>query len=229
MLNQTPNFNQLSQYVVNLPGWEGVKWKLYDFLPYPAIGTPQLTFFQRAAGSAGVTLSDTNMVASGVLPANQAFLVTSIELLFMPTTPTPAGPVLTNLPAATTQTTAALQAQNIINDVYNFYSTGNLQFIVGSKPYLIEAPMGKFPPKSNFRMEGAIGVGADSNLAEALADFAGYARMMGRPYYLNPANILLQSQQNFSITLNWPEGNQAITSAARVGCIFDGFLYRRSQ
>jgi hypothetical protein len=50
---------------------------------------------------------------------------------------------------------------------------------------------------------------------------------MGRPYLINP--VLLTSNQNFSVTLNWPEGPQAVTNPARVGIILDGILYRRSQ
>lgn len=238
MLPDLPNSKQLSQYVVNREGdWEGIRQQLYDHNIYLAAGQPQLTFFALPVGQ-GVsafggakTFSDTNMTLAGQLPANQAFLVTSLEVRFYPTTPTPAGPVLTNLPATAAVTTAGLIPQNLINDAYIFYRAGNLQFLIGSKPYLQEAPLCRFPPKSNFRVKGAVGAGADTTtpINEALSLTAGFATAGGRPYNLNPANLLLQSNQNFNVTLNWPEGLQAVTSAARVGVFLDGFLYRMSQ
>ena len=88
-----PNRQQLDAYNVNREGWEGVTNTLYDSIAYAAAGQTQLTFFAlpvgqgTGLGGGTKTLSDTNMTIAGSLPANQEFLVQSIELMFNPTTP----------------------------------------------------------------------------------------------------------------------------------------------
>lgn len=218
-----PGRAQLSQYVVNRPGWEAVRNSKYDFQQYAAAGQTQLTFFSQPLGQgtgwAGgtKTFSDTNMELAGQLPANQEFLIESVEIMFLPTTPT----VAAQMPGAAV---AALTIPQIVNDAYIVGRAGNLQMIIGSKPYLQEAPLGRFPPKSHFAVMGAA---ATTVAAEQLTAIFPY--WTGRPYMLAPASLLLNSNQNFSITLNWPEGVQAITNPGRIGVILDGFLYRRSQ
>lgn len=218
MADHIPSYIDLSQFNVNRPGWEGIRQSLYDYQAYAAAGTNQLTFFAVPTGQSGKTLSDTNMNLAGQLPANQEFLVQSIEVHFLPTVPT----VAADNPAAQGVKAVA----NLVNDVYKFYRTGNLQFMIGSKPYLQEAPLGRFPTKVHFDLRAAVA------LAGEVADAQGrivYAQSSGRPYLLAPANLRLVSTQNFQITLNWPEGVQTITNPARVGVILDGILYRRSQ
>lgn len=218
-----PGRKQLAAYGVNRPGWEAIRQTLYDFQQYPAAGQTILTYFQNPLGqgvgwAGGVkTLSDTNMTNAGMLPANQSFLIQSVELMFLPTTPT----VAAQMPGAAV---AALTIPQIINDAYIFGRAGNLVLTIGSKPYLQEAPLGRFPPKAHFTVEGAA---ATTVAATQLTSHFPY--WTGRPYMLQPASLLLESTQNFSLTLNWPEGVQAITSPARCGVIFDGFFYRRSQ
>lgn len=224
--NLIPGRSQLANYEVNREGWEGIRQSLYDYQAYAAAGSTLLTFFAQplgqgtaVLGAGAKTLSDTNMTLAGQLPANQEFLVQSIEVAFFPTTPT----VAAAMPAAT----GAIAAQVHINDGYIFRRAGNLQFIVGSKPYLQEAPLMKFPTKQQFSVEGAM---SDTTTAGAAQNNRiGFPIVSGRPYMLSPAAVLLTSSQNFSITLNWPEGAQAITNPAKVGVILDGVLYRRSQ
>lgn len=217
--NQVPSRAQLSKYSVNRPGWEAIRQSFYDFQAYAAAGVTQLTFFANPVGQGGKTLSDTNMTLAGQLPKNQEFLLQSIEVWFAPTTPT----VAAQMPAAF----GAQAAAAIINDAYIFGRSGNLQMVVGSKPYLQEAPMGRFPQKAHFAVDAAL---ADVSTAGAnLQSRNAFGFWTGRPYMLDPAPLLLVENQNFSITLNWPEGVQAISNPARVGVILDGILYRRSQ
>lgn len=214
-----PTRSQLARYSVNRPGWEVIRQSLYDSAAYPAAGTTQLTFFAQPVGQGGKTLSDTNMTLAGQLPANQEFLIQSIEVLFLPT-----------VPAVAAQNPAAFGAQaaaQIVNDAYIVGRTGNLELLIGSKPYLQEAPLGRFPPKVHFEVDAA--------LADATAEAANqqsriaFAYWAGRPYLLEPAPLLLPQNQNFSVALRWPEGAQAISNAGRLVVILDGFLYRRSQ
>ncbi len=216
---QVPSRAQLSKYSVNRPGWEAIKQSLYDFQAYQAAGVNQLTFFANPVGQGGKTLSDTNLNLAGQLPKNQEFLLQSIEVVFLPTTPT----VAAQMPGAF----GAQAAAAILNDAYIFGRSGNLTLMVGSKPYLQEAPLGRFPQKAHFSFDGAVAdvTTAGANLQSRMA----FGFWTGRPYMLDPAPLLLVENQNFSITLNWPEGVQAIANPARVGVILDGILYRRSQ
>jgi len=216
-----PNRTQLAKYSVNRPGWEAIRQTLYDFQAYAAAGQTQLIFFQVPSGQSGKTNSDTNMTLAGQLPANQEFLVQSVEVHFFPT-----------VPAVVAQNPASYGAgaiAQIVNDAYIVGRTGNLSIVVGSKPYLQEAPLGRFPPKVHFDVHAAASdasTAAASQQARINAPF-----WVGRPYLLSPAEIYLVSTQNFSVTLAWPEGVQALpsTNPGRIGVVLDGFLYRRSQ
>jgi hypothetical protein len=214
-----PNRAELERYNVYRPGWEAIRQSLYDFQAYAAAGVTQMTFFALPLGQGGKTLSDTNMNLAGQLPANIEFLVQSIEVHFLPTTPTVA--------AAMPSFFGAQAAQVLINDAYIFGRSGNLNLTIGQKPYLQEAPLGRFPPKANFTLDAAL---SDATTAAAsLQTRTGYGRWAGRPYLLAPASLRLPENANFSVTLSWPEGVQAISNPARVGVILDGILYRKSQ
>lgn len=217
--NQVPNRAQLSKYSVNRAGWEAIKQSLYDFTAYPAAGVPSLSFFNSPAGQGGKTLSDTNMTLAGQLPKNQEFLVQSIEIHLFTATPT----VAADMPAAY----GAQAVASSVNDSYIVGRGGNLSFVIGSKPYLQEGPVGRFPPKTHFCVDAAVD---DATMAGANAQQRiAYAYWSGRPYLLDPAPLLLPENQNFNVTLSWPEGQQAIANPARIGIVLDGILYRRSQ
>lgn len=214
-----PSRAELSKYSVNRPGWEVIKQSLYDYQAYAAAGQTQLTFFALPVGQGGKTLSDTNMSLAGQLPANQEFLVQSIEVMFWPSVPVVA--------AANPSSFGAQAVAAGINDVAIVARTGNLTFTIGSKPYLQEAPLGRFPPKTHLQINAALSDA--STVAGNLQSRIAYAYSVGRPYLITPVDLNLVSTQNFQVTLNWPEGVQAITNPGRIGIILDGLLYRRSQ
>jgi hypothetical protein len=218
-MQRVPTRAELARYSVNRPGWEAIRQSLFDFQAYAAAGHTQLTFFALPIGQGGKTASDTNLTLAGQLPANQEFLVQSLEVVFFPTVP----PVAAANPAAY----GAGAVAAAMNDVYTVGRTGNLRFVVGSKPYLEEAPLGRFPPKTHYSFDGAL---SDASTAAANQQSRlAAARWVGRPYLLSPADMLLVQNQNFSVTLNWPEGAQAIANPGRIGVVLDGILYRRSQ
>ncbi len=226
-ISGVPSYSDLAAYNVNRDGWEAIRQSLYDSASYVAAGQPQLNYFSTPVGQ-GVgfgggtkTLSDTNMTLAGQMPANQEFLIQSLELAFLPSTPTPAAGA--DMPAVFGA--AAVAAQ--INDAYIFSRSGNLNLVIGSKSYLQEAPLLRFPPKAFFEVHGA--ASNATTAAAALASMVAYGSARGRPYMLQPANLRLVSNQNFGVSLNWPEGLQVIANPARVFVILDGVLYRRSQ
>ena len=211
------NMAELQRYNVNLESFEQLKTNLYDSNAYPAAGVTTLQFFQIPIGQGNKTLEDTNMRLAGQLPTNQLFLVEGVEVLFLPTDPT----VAADMPAAF----GAGAVAAIINDAYIFYRSGFLKFRVGSKDYIEEGPLMKFPPSQNFKVEGAL---ADATTAAANQQSRiAYGYAGGVPYGIIP--ILLIENQNFDITLEWPSGVQAITNPARVVVTLDGVLFRRAQ
>lgn len=214
-----PSLSDLQRYAVNRDGWEAVRQTLYDYQAYAAAGQSQLSFFQVPVGQSSKTLSDTNMTNAGILPANQAFLVESIEVQFFPTVPAVA--------ASNPSSFGAPALAALVNDSYLVSRTGNLVLTIGSKPYLSEAPLGKFPPKTHFQVHGAQSDSTTAGAAQATRTVFGF--WAGRPYLVSPVKLLLIATQNFSVTLNWPEGVQAITNPARIGVVLDGILYRKSQ
>lgn len=219
------NLTDLVNFQVNWNQWEALTQSIYDSSAYASAGTTQATFFAlpqgqgTGRGGGAKTATDTNMVLAGQMPANQMFLIGEIEVDFLPTTPTVAG----QLPADF----GAQAAASIVNDAYIFYRGGNLILSIGSKPYMTEAPLMKFPPMSVFEVQGAL---ADTTTAAAASQSRiSFAGARGQPYTLAPNNLLLVSSQNFSVQLNWPEGVQAITNPAWVYVTLNGTLYRKAQ
>jgi hypothetical protein len=225
-----PGFHEMvDRYSVTNETWEVIRTSLYDFQPYPANGLPSLTFFQQpqgqgvGLGGATKTLSDTNLVAPGTVPTNNSFLIKTIEVEFWPSTPTPAQGA--QLPS----TFGAQGPAQLVNDQYVFERQGSLILLIGSKDYLEEAPMGRFPSQAQFAVSGALSdvSTAGANMQSRLA----FANVHGKAYHISPADLRIEANQNFYVKLQWPEGNAVLPSGnpARVGVRLDGLLYRRSQ
>lgn len=226
----------LNDYMVNRPGQaEVIRQRLYDFQLYPTAGQAQLTFFQlpigqgitsslgAAVGSAK-TYADTNMESSGLLPNPKAYLAESIEIILEPGSSAAAN-TFAHAPPNVFAVAAALTVLNQIQDVNIIRVSGWLEFYIGSKTYLYEAPLGTFPPKVRMEIDGMIA----SNSATVAEVGAVVGRWAGRPYYLDPP-ISLASLQNFAMYLKWP-GAVATPSGfnARIGIAMDGALFRLSQ
>jgi hypothetical protein len=235
-MNQIPSLAELSRFDVNRAGQvEGIRQSLYDYAVYATAGTTQISFFQTPQGqgatsSSGAvagspkTLADTNMTMAGSLPAPQNFLLESIEVAFEPgSVNTAATFTLQNLIAF--NAAAAATVGGAINDVNAIRQTGYLNLFIGSKSYLTEAPIGRFPPKAGLQLSAAVA----SNSATVGELMAASARFGGRPYAVQPP-IRLIATQNFSVTLNWPAAVATPSGFnGRIGVILDGYLYRNSQ
>jgi len=230
-----PSLAQLSQYKVNRQGAEGIRQSLYDHLLYPTAGMNQLNFFALPQGQGvtsalgGVvgstkTIADTNMDNSGMLPAGKSFLLTSVEVAFYAGTVNTANTFTQAVPSVFAAVAAAAVAGQI-NDIATFYLSGSLKLFIGSKTYLEEAPLMRFPPKSQLTLDAAVASNSATTAEVALAS----AKISGRPYMVEPP-IYLENNQNFVVQLNWP-GAVATPSGfnGRVGVILDGYLYRNSQ
>ena len=224
MAQRLPTVADLRNFAVNRPDeYEVTRQTLYDTQTYDGTnGQTSLNFFQVPIGQGGKTRDDTNMESAGQLPAPKYFLVESIEIQFFP-----------GVDPVTVSNTAATDAvvSNFANDVYTFEKAGFLDFFIGSKSYLTEAPLGKFPPKT--KLEAAFSSGIEMRQAVAANETAqlsmDYASMCGRPYFIDP-QITLIPNQNFNVSLNWKSA-LALPSAAdaKVVVSIDGLLYRLAQ
>lgn len=242
-MDRIPGVQDAMNYSVNRLGEaEGIRQSLYDFNLYPLLGSLQLNFFQQPQG-AGVTTAagaavggtktifDTNMEAAGSLPNPKSFLVESIEIVLHPGASAAANTFTQQPPydsIVVAPTDLLPLSAGAVSDVHNVLSTGHLQFFIGSKSYLDEAPLHRFPPKSYFGIDGSISTAAVAAAAtQTVAVTAG--RAMGRPYYLDPP-IFLTPTQNFNLRVDWAALVPTISGFnGRIGVILDGFLYRASQ
>lgn len=214
--SNAPAMQDLEKYNVNRSGeFEAIRQSLYDFQTYAQAGQTQLIFFQVPAGQSSKTIADTNLELAGQLPNPKMHLVQSIEVLFYPSVLPSRGPI-------------ADEASIFLNDVYNLSKSGWLELFIGSKSYLREAPIGRFPPKT--KLDGFAAVTTNTTIAAAMQSRDTYAVFSGRPYMVDPW-ILLKPTQNFQVTLNWPTAValNAADTAARIGIALDGVLYRNSQ
>lgn len=206
-----PTLAELQQFNVNRPDQvEVVAASLYDFQTYAQAGQTSLQFFQIPKGQSSKTFADTNMTLAGSLPAPISFLVQTIEIYFFPGN-------------TVGSTAAAAAAPANWNDTWLVGKSGWLELFIGSKPYLDEAPLMKFPPRS--------GLGGVSGIAGTYAAgtfmMVDYASFAG-PCYELASPILLVPTQNFSVTLNWASA-QAVAVAGRIGVNLGGLMYRNSQ
>jgi len=226
----------LQSYAVNRPGQaEVIRQRLYDYQVYPTAGAAQFTFFAVPIGQAGTSANatantgtknygDTNMEVAGALPRPKSYLVESIEIFFEPGSVSTAG-TWTNISPSIFNAVAAAAVLAQLQDVNVLRITGWLEFYIGSKTYLYEAPLGVFPPKVRLELDGAIA----SNSATTAEVATVAAKWGGRPYYMDPP-ITLESMQNFAVYLKFPVAVATPSGFnARIGVVFDGVLFRNSQ
>lgn len=208
-----PSLGALTGYNVNREGQNEVIWQpAYDYQTYAAAGATQFTFFQSSVGTGGTTLADTNIRQAGTFPAPQEFLITGIQVLFVP------GNVV-----AQNDGSAVQENWNDVSDV--MFGNAFLELFIGSKPYLQDGPLAKFTQQ--FRLGGVANqAAATTTAATDFGPIVDYAVHSGKYYSITP--VKLPTTQNFNVTLNFPTA-VAIAVDATVGVILDGFLYRLSQ
>lgn len=223
-MNEVPSFEFAKRFIVNRPGEEEVvRQSLYDFQTYPNAGFTSKRYFQVPVGQSSKTVQDTNMDLAGQLPQPIFHLTQSIELLFFPGV----NPVTVVNNSADFDVTAP----NFANDVYSVMKAGSLTLHIGSKDYLEEAPLGRFPPKTRLEAHFAAAVAytqatAANGSQEAYAD---YASASGRPYFLDPP-ILIPPTQNFDLEIEFSSAVSLPSGVdGRLGIVLDGLLYRQSQ
>ena len=205
-----PSIAYLRRFAVNRPGEpEVIRQMLYDHELYPLAGVTQLNFFQNPIGqgvttalgaAAGTrkTRADTNMTLSGQLSTLVNFVIQKIMLTIDVGSVTTDN-TYTQEPAGQFNAAAAAALVQAVNDVETFFRSGWLELEIGNKLYLIEAPLGKFPPHWQTVIDSSV----STNSATVGITLFRRASQAGRPYFTDPA-LSLMSNQNFVVRLNWP-------------------------
>lgn len=209
---KAPSLEQLERYNVNVEGQPEVIFQpLYDFQEYPIIGFTELSFFQVPEGQQGKTFDDTNMSITAALPVPINMAITDIQIWFFPGT--------------LISTTDSLVGVNW-NDVNAVLKAGNLQIEIGSKEYLVDAPLLKFPPHA--RLDGAYALSDTSTAGGAQITRIDYASATGAVYNIVPLRLI--SQQNFVARVRFSSLVPLPSfTAGRIGVHFGGFRYRLAQ
>ncbi|PCI44003.1 MAG: hypothetical protein COB41_05560 [Proteobacteria bacterium] len=186
---------------VNIPGSVEAIWQpLYDYqtVAINASVTATQRFFIDPVGTSGKSQSDTNMELSGQIPKGQRFQITGVQVEY--------------LPSADLATSAI---STFTNDVYNFYKGGHLILKIGSKDFITQGNLLKFPPVNRLALETSTALAGTNNV---------YSVASGREFVIK--DLALESNQNFSIELR---DIAARTIAARIGVTLNGYLFRNSQ
>lgn len=160
--NNVPTVDQLREYAVNVDGLYEVNTQaLYDRVAYAAGGQSQLIMFQNPIGQIAKTVEDTNMTNGGTLAAPINFLITSVELIYIPG--------------------VNVSTADYIEDMKAFGDNGSLQLRVGDKTQLTEAPLRVFPPKTGLK------VFSSGSLDVAHAEAVGRPYYLDVPILLRPS------------------------------------------
>lgn len=190
---------------VNMPGVvESIYQPLYDYQVLLAAGIATQTFFQSPIGQINKTIADTNMSLAGQLPKGQAFVITGIQVEILP------GDAINGIALA-----------NFADDVYDVLKGGALELTIGSKNYIVQGNLMKFPPVNRLSVEAAV-----SETTTASIIHVEYAQSAGREFSVIP--LLLESSQNFDVKLlelaALPSGTNG-----RIGVSLNGYLFRNAQ
>ncbi len=219
---------QLQQHRAYVEGENDVVWNpLYDYQTYTGTtGHTQLSFFAQqqgqgttsAAGATGAkTEADTNMVNSGLLPTNNEFFCTGIEVSFVPGVQPGVGSIA-----------LASFADSYVNDVYALGKSGVLVFRIQDRDYVSDTPLNLFPETTRLALESSFGFVFDADLGTGVVERVAYANWSGEPYTITPVYIV--SNQAFSVRLNWPAAIVLPSGvSARIGVRLNGFLVRNAQ
>lgn len=204
-----------SSYAVNVNGMmECITQPLFSYQSYPAAGTVNPLVFFQSQPIGAITAEDTNMQLAGVLPSPQRFLIEGIGVDYLPGT-----------------AAARFGAQSALGQLPDFYAVmrrGLLTLTIGSKNYLQFSTMLGLPVRSH--INGVAAVADETTPGATMQTFVSVGFSDGDTF--KPRPLLIESTQNFQVSIAYPGGAVAIPSAdaaARIGVWLYGRLYRPVQ
>ena len=224
--------------VIDYTRWQAIRWQWYSYITYPSAGTTELNFFGQVAGQAGVTLQDTNLPKAG------SFGQTHFQLKSISTDIQIAS---NDVDGFTRANQATIDTRALASDFLGgFVQAGVLRFSVGARPFAtIVKPFQYAPPPGSPLDYDNTYV---NQISAAPVPAAGASQVVGVPwitqtkmrsnvYFVDP-NILIEAEQQFNVSLQFPSGVVPIlasnvvndsTNPLKVGVILDGLLLRPVQ
>jgi len=224
--------------VIDYSRWQAIRWQWYSYVTYPSAGSTELNFFGQVAGQAGVTLQDTNLPKAG------SFGQTHFQLKSISTD------IQINnndVDGFTRANQASLDTRALASDFLGgFVQAGVLRFSVGARPFAtIVKPFQYAPPPGSPLDYDNTYV---NQISAAPVPAAGAGQVVGVPwitqtkmrsnvYFVDP-NILIEAEQQFNVSLQFPSGIVPVlatnvvndsTNPLKVGVILDGLLLRPVQ
>ena len=224
--------------VIDYSRWQAIRWQWYSYVTYPSAGSTELNFFGQVAGQAGVTLQDTNLPKAG------SFGQTHFQLKSISTDIQIAS---NDVDGFTRANQATLDTRALASDfIGGFVQAGVLRFSVGSRPFATIVKPFQYapPPGSPLDLESTYvnQISAAPNPAAGAAAVVGVpwvtqTKMRSNVYFTDP-NILIEAEQQFNVSLQFPSGAVPVlatnvvndsTNPLKVGVILDGLLLRPVQ
>ena len=224
--------------VIDYTRWQAIRWQWYSYITYPSAGATELNFFGQVAGQAGVTLQDTNLPKAG------SFGQTHFQLKSISTDIQIAS---NDVDGFTRANQATLDTRALASDFLGgFVQAGVLRFSVGARPFAtIVKPFQYAPPPGSPLDYDNTYV---NQISAAPVPAAGASQVVGVPwitqtkmrsnvYFVDP-NILIEAEQQFNVSLQFPSGIVPVlatnvvndsTNPLKVGVILDGLLLRPVQ
>lgn len=202
----TPDFRVFANEVKNIQ--EVIRWPLYAYKAYATTGHTELQFFDQTEGSATNGRADTNMKSIGQLPGNQMQVVVGLRVVVLPArvdqfaVPTATAPV------------APGEWWNVLT--LNSW----LEVVISDKEYMVFAPLLAMP--QGFGAGTSVGGNAATQMSQGTVS-AGTPDN-GAIFHIDPPFGILPVRP-FKALLKW-RALQTVTTAGRIGVIFDGWNVR---
>jgi hypothetical protein len=229
--------------VIDYSRWQAIRWQWYSYVTYPRAGATELNFFGQVAGQAGVTLQDTNLPKAG------SFGQTHFQLKSISTDIQIGNNDVDNFTRANIDT---IDTRATASDYLGgFVQAGVLRFNVGSRPFAtIVKPFQYAPPPGSpldYDNSYINQISAAPNPAVGATAVSGVpwvtqTKMRSNVYFVDP-NILIEAEQQFNVSLQFPSGAVPVlatnvvdagtpnsnSNPYKIGVILDGLLLRPVQ
>lgn len=188
------------------------------------------TVATNAAAATVATQLHTNMTAAGSLATPKLFLVTGIRLVPVELGSTLINPLQDSAGVTSAGPTFTGADSNLLEDLLRVIYGSYLRFFVGTKDYLVTPTW--FTP-GNTGVQGdadSLTSGGATPIATASFQYFQTYHSAGRYFGLDRYPVLIPSQQNFFLSLNFPQATKPTIGAARVVYgVLDGILGRETQ
>ena len=188
------------------------------------------TVASNIAAATNATTLHTNIPAAGFLPTPKIFLTTGLRIIVNELTSALIDPVDDTVAETFAAVTFIGEDSNLLEDAMRIVYGSYVRFFVGTKDYLV---VPTFLTPGNTGIMGVsdteIAVAATpENLAteQAIRTFHG----MGKYFAMERYPVLIPSQQNFFVSLNFPQVTRPTLGATRpVYAVLDGIFGRETQ